>query len=276
MPEATLIVAATPIGNLGDVSERLRDELTKADVVYAEDTRRTAKLLAHVGANPGVRSYFVGNEADRAQQLVADVMSGKRVVLVSDAGMPGVSDPGVSAIRAVREAGGSITVLPGPSAVINAVVASGFDADRFVFEGFLPRKGQDRQRRLAAAVAEERTVVFFASPNRLGRDLDDLGRHVESDRRVAIARELTKLHEEVWVGRLDEAVAKWSEPAKGEITVVVEGRAAELPDVDEALAKAQLMVSEGVSLSDAARNTAESTGVSRRLIYQALLDQETS
>jgi 16S rRNA (cytidine1402-2'-O)-methyltransferase len=272
--DGRLYVCATPIGNLGDVSERLRETLLKADVVYAEDTRRTWKLLDHVGAKTKVRSLFAGNEKARTGELVDDVEAGKTVVLVSDAGMPTVSDPGAEAIRMIRERGLALTVIPGPTAVTSALALSGFGGDRFSFEGFLPRKGKDRTRRLGVIAAEDKPVVLFASPHRLASDLQDLLETNDGDRGVAVVRELTKLHEELWVGTLTEAVNHWSGDVKGEVTLVLDGTNAEMITADAAVAEAQSLVASGVSPSDAARTVAEGSGVSRRVIYQALIDRQ--
>ena len=274
MSDGCLYVCATPIGNLGDVSERLRETLLKADVVYAEDTRRTSKLLSHVGAKTKVRSLFTGNEKARTGELVDDVESGKTVALVSDAGMPTVSDPGAEAIRIVRERGLAITVIPGPTAVTSALALSGFGGDRFSFEGFLPRKGKQRTTRLAVIAAEDKPVVLFASPHRLAADLQDLLGTNDGDRMVAVGRELTKLHEELWVGTLTEAVKRWSGDVKGEVTVVLDGSLAKTITADTAIADAQSLVASGTSPSDAARTVAQDTGVSKRVIYQALLESQ--
>lgn len=277
MASGRLLVCATPIGNLGDISERLRNVLAGADVVFAEDTRRTAKLLTHLVIGVNVISLFAGNEQSRTKQVVDAVESGQTVVIVSDAGMPAISDPGAAAIRAVRRAGYPVTVVPGPSAVVTAVALSGFDGDRFVFEGFLPRKGKERSERLAAIGQEGRVVVLFASPNRLGHDLADLADVCGTSREVAVMRELTKLHEESWVGSLAAALERWSEPVKGEVTLVLGPREKEPPSVEEAVDRARRLVADGASVSDAARTASEGTGVSRRAVYEALLeDQESS
>lgn len=271
MAEGRLVVCATPIGNLGDVSERLRDTLASADVIYAEDTRRTAKLLRHLVIDVPLVSMFAGNERERTEQLLETVERGQRVVLVSDAGMPTVSDPGADAIRAVRAAGKPVSVVPGPSAVTSALALSGFGGGRFAFEGFLPRKGQERARRLASIAAEERAVVIFASPNRLSDDLADLAVACGGDRSVAVIRELTKLHEECWVGSLADASDHWAEGVKGEITLVLEPAARPEPSLGEAVRRAKEMVDVGASVRVAARSVAEEMGVSRREVYQALL-----
>jgi 16S rRNA (cytidine1402-2'-O)-methyltransferase len=270
-----LLVCATPIGNLGDVSDRLREVLQTADVVYAEDTRRTATLLQHVAAKPVVRSLFVGNESARVVELLAALGEGRTVALVTDAGMPGVSDPGTEAIRRAREAGFAVSVIPGPSAVTTAVALAGFGADRFVFEGFLPRKGKDRALRLASLAGEDRPVVLFISPHRLVADLEAIAAVTGPMREVAITRELTKLHEEVWVGAISGAIEEWSSrDPRGEFTVVVAPGPVERLSIEDAIAEARLLVVGGSSPSEAARRVADATGVSRRSVYQALIETQ--
>lgn len=270
-----LLVCATPIGNLGDVSDRLREALQTADVVYAEDTRRTATLLQHVAAKPVVRSLFVGNESARVVELLAALGEGRTVALVTDAGMPGVSDPGTEAIRRAREAGFAVSVIPGPSAVTTAVALAGFGADRFVFEGFLPRRGKDRALRLASIAGEDRPVVLFISPHRLVADLEAIAAVIGPMREVAITRELTKIHEEVWVGSITGAIEEWSSrDPRGEFTVVVAPGPVEKLSIEDAIAEARLLVVGGSSPSEAARRVADATGVSRRSVYQALIENQ--
>ena len=271
-----LLVCATPIGNLGDVSDRLRGALGSADIVYAEDTRRTATLLQHVGAKPAVRSLFVGNESSRTEELLASLGEGKTVALVTDAGMPGVSDPGSMAIRLAREAGFSVSVIPGPSAVTTAVALAGFGADRFVFEGFLPRKGRERADRLTSIAAEDRPVVLFVSPRRLVADLEAIAEGTGPTREVAITRELTKLHEEVWVGEIARAIEEWTaREGRGEFTVVVAPGEVERVSVEAAVAEARTLVSAGSSPSEAAKRVAAATGVPKRSVYEALIEDQT-
>ncbi|MGH8950331.1 MAG: 16S rRNA (cytidine(1402)-2'-O)-methyltransferase [Acidimicrobiia bacterium] len=276
--DGRLLVCATPIGNLGDVSDRLRETLGAADIVYAEDTRRAATLLQHVGARPRVRSLFVGNETSRTDELLASLAEGLTVALITDAGMPAVSDPGSEAVRRAREAGHPVTVIPGPSAVTTAVVLAGFGADRFVFEGFLPRKGRERSERLATIAPEDRPVVLFVSPHRLVQDLESIADATGIEREIAITRELTKLHEEVWSGPIGVAIEEWrSREVKGELTVVVSPGPAKKMPVETAITEARGLVAAGSSPSEAARRVADATGVSRRSIYEALIaDQDRS
>lgn len=277
MSEGRLVICATPIGNLGDISERLRNTLVSADVIYAEDTRRTAKLLSHLVIHVPLVSLYSGNEMSRTAEVVDAVRSGKKVVLVSDAGMPTVSDPGAVVVRAVGQAGLSVVVVPGPSAVTAAVALSGFGGDRFVSEGFLPRKGRARAERLEAIATEERVVVVFASPNRLSGDLTDLAQACGGEREVAVTREMTKLHEESWVGTLAQAVEHWTDDVKGEVTLVLSSVPAAEPSLEDAIEKARGMVAGGESVSASARAVADETGVSRRAVYETLIeDQESS
>jgi 16S rRNA (cytidine1402-2'-O)-methyltransferase len=272
MSEGVLVLCATPIGNLADVSDRLKETLGSADVVYAEDTRRTATLLRHLGISPPVRSLFVGNERSRTDDLIADLDQGLTVALVSDAGMPTISDPGAGAVIRARAQGHRVTAVPGPSAVVAAVALAGFGGDRFVFEGFLPRKGKERSERLTRIGADDRPIVLFASPHRLVGDLESLARAVAPDRPIAITRELTKLHEEVWTGTIGEALEHWAaREIKGELTLVIGPGAIERPSVAPALEEARTLVAEGMTPSEAARTVADSTGVSRREIYEALI-----
>lgn len=271
----TLIICATPIGNLGDASPRLTEALRAADVVYAEDTRRTAILVQHLGLNPTVRSYFVGNEEDRSAELGERLAMGATVALVTDAGTPGVADPGVSAVRAASRAGAVVTVIPGPSAVTAAVAVAGFGSDRFAFEGFLPRKGEARRQRLEQLAIEERATVVFAATRRVADDLAALAAAIGPEREAVVARELTKVHEEVWRGTLGEAAEHWqrNEP-RGEFTIVIAPRPAEAPSLTDALVAVSAEVRAGATLSAAVRSVAAELGVARRALYQAALQDE--
>ncbi len=269
-----LIVCATPIGNLGDAPPRLIEALTEADVIFAEDTRRTGKLLAAFGISTVLRSYFVGNERSRGSELEAMLSKGKVVALVTDAGTPVVSDPGDAAVRIAAAAGAEVTVIPGPSAVTAALAVSGFDGDRFVFEGFLPRKGPLRRDRLEALASETRTAVLFLSPHRTGGDLADLAAALGGDRRIVVARELTKMHEEVWRGSLEGAVRRWPEDARGELTVILEGAQPPPPDMEAAVVAALEAVSGGESPSAASRRIAREFGVPRRSVYDRVINRD--
>ena len=269
-----LHVVATPIGNLGDLSQRARETLASADLVVAEDTRRTGKLLASVGVEARMRSMFEGNERRRTEEVLAALRDGQTVALVSDGGTPLVSDPGYPLVRACIDEGMEVRVVPGPSAAIAALVVSGFPTDRFVFEGFLPRTAGDRRARLAALTDEPRTVVLYESPRRLATLLGELAA-IDADRRVAVCRELTKLHEEVRRGSVAELRAKLGEvPVKGEVVVVLEGRSADVPaDVDAAVAQARDLVADGARKREAAHRVAERTGVPANAIYRALVPE---
>ncbi len=268
----TLTVCATPIGNLQDASPRLANALRGCDVVYAEDTRRTQVLLDELGVAVPLRSYFAGNEEARAREAGERLAAGETVGIVTDAGMPGISDPGYSAVQAALAAGATVTVVPGPSAVTAALAVSGLPADRFVFEGFLPRKGAERRRRLDDLAGETRTAVLFAARDRVAGDLADLARALGGERSVAVARELTKAFEEVWRGSLAEAAAHWAKASpKGEFTLVVGGAAPSEPDLDAALAMVAARRADGTPFAEAVRQVAAETGTRRRRLYEAAL-----
>lgn len=261
----------TPIGNLGDLAPRAVEALASADVVCCEDTRRTGRLLQHAGIR--ARSLRVVNdhtERDVVAEVVERVGGGEVVAVVSDAGMPGVSDPGEKLVAAVAAAGLVVEVVPGPSAGLAALVASGLPAGRFVFEGFLPRKGAARTERLAAVAAERRTTVLYEAPHRLARTLDDLLAVCGADRPVVLARELTKLHEEVWRGSLAGAVARVAEVApRGEHVVVLGGAAAPAEVTDDAVRSAlDAARASGASTRDAVAEVAGELGVARRRVYR--------
>ncbi len=264
----TLIICAGPIGNLSDAPPRLAEALRSASIVYAEDTRRAQVLLDRLGVKAATRSYFAGNEDRRAEELRSRLEAGETVALVTDAGTPAIADPGLSAVRVAVAVGATVTGVPGPSAVTLALALSGFPAERFAFEGFLPRKGGERRARLARIAAEERTVVLFASPARLGDDLADLAAAHPGGRDVVVCREMTKVHEELWRGTLQEAAGHWAGGARGEVTVVLGPGAAAPPDLDGAAEDVARLVGQGVAPSDAVRRVAAATGVSRRLLYE--------
>jgi 16S rRNA (cytidine1402-2'-O)-methyltransferase len=269
--EGRLFVCATPIGNLGDVSDRLRKVLAEVDLIFAEDTRRAAKLLSRLAIEVEMRSLFVGNELERTGELLAALAAGRQVALLSDAGMPVISDPGARAIALAHERGYQVSVVPGPSSVTAALALSGFPADRFVFEGFLPRKGAGRRERLAAIAMDDRTTVIFSTPKRLREDLQAMCDVMGKERRIVVTREMTKLHEEVWAGSIGEALSRWVGEIRGEVTLVVAPGTEAAPDLDDAVEMARALVASGLPLSEAAKTAAGATGVSRRDIYQTLI-----
>jgi 16S rRNA (cytidine1402-2'-O)-methyltransferase len=269
------VLAATPIGRPDDASPRLRAELAAADVVAAEDTRRLRRLAGDLGVELGGRvvSYFEGNEAGRTPTLVDDLLAGSRVLLVTDAGMPSVSDPGYRLVAAAVEAGVTVTAVPGPSAVLTAVAVSGLPVDRFCFEGFLPRKAGERGRLLAELATEPRTLVFFESPHRTEVSLRALADAFGADRRAAVCRELTKTHEEVVRGTLGDLAGWAAGGVRGEVTLVVSGHAGggavSAGDHDELRRLVAAEEERGLTRKDAVRAVAVATGVPRRAVYDA-------
>lgn len=267
-----IILAATPIGNLGDASARLVAALEQATVVAAEDTRTTQRLLQALGiANrPKLLALHEHNERGRAAELALRARDEDLLVL-SDAGMPTVSDPGYVLVAEAIAQGVAVTAIPGPSAVVTALAVAGLPTDRFTFEGFLPRKAGDRRRALADLAAEPRTMVFFEAPSRLAETLDAMADGFGADRPAAVCRELTKLHEEVVRAGLGELAAWAAEGVRGEIVVVVGGAPAREVSADDALAEVQRLVASGTRLKDAAAEVAAQTGLSSRDLYQAAL-----
>ena len=269
-----LSVVATPIGNLGDLSPRAAEALAHAEVIACEDTRRTRKLLSHLGvggSGPKLMANHAHNEREQSGRIAEMVAAGGHVVLVSDAGTPGVSDPGGAVVDAVLAAGLAVEVIPGPSAVITALVASGLTADRFCMEGFLPRKGPERRARLATIAADPRPTVVFESPLRVAATLADLKTACGPARRAAVCRELTKLHEEVERGSIEELCDRWVAARKGEHVIVVAGSPAddEAPPDDDAVAAAVAAHRrEGLSRRDAASAAAEELSVPKRRAYE--------
>ena len=269
-----LVLVGTPIGNLGDISPRALEALGQAAVVACEDTRRTGRLLSHFGiASP---TYIVVNEhteGDAAERLLGHVQRGDIVVLVSDAGMPGVSDPGEFLVSKAIEAGVTVEVVPGPSAVLHALVASGLTTSRFVFEGFLPRKGSGRALRLRELADEHRTAVLFEAPHRLAKTLNDLAEVCGGQRRIVLARELTKLHEEIWRGSLAEALTRCGEvDPRGEYVLVLGGAAPRADATDDELRQAaRESLAKGASKRDAAAAVADVFAVSRKRVYDLVI-----
>ena len=270
----SLVLVGTPIGNLGDLSPRAVEALASADLVCCEDTRRTGRLLQRAGIQAArLRRVDEHSEREAVSEVCELLASGARVALVTDAGMPTVSDPGNRLVAACIAAGHEVTVVPGPSAAVAALAVSGLAAGRYAFEGFLPRKGRARSQRLAEIAGERRAVVLFESPHRLRACLDDLAAACGADRRAAVARELTKLHEEVVRGCLAE-LCEWAAgaPVRGEVAVVVEGAPGfERPATDdELLADAAVLLDAGTTRRDAAAAVATSRGVSRRRVYNLI------
>jgi 16S rRNA (cytidine1402-2'-O)-methyltransferase len=270
-----LVLAATPIGDLDDAPPRLARELAGADVVAAEDTRRLRRLLAGLGVAVSGRvvSYFEGNEAARVPELVAALTGGARVVLVTDAGMPAVSDPGYRLVAAAVAAGVDVTVAPGPSAALAALAVSGLPVDRFCFEGFLPRKAGERAARLAGLAAEPRTMVFFEAPHRLGAALAAMAAAFGGERAAAVCRELTKTYEEVRRGGLTELAAWAAEGVRGEVTVVVGGApAAPVCRTPAELAAAVAgHEAAGEPRKAAIAAVAAESGVAKRVVFDAVV-----
>jgi 16S rRNA (cytidine1402-2'-O)-methyltransferase len=270
-----LVLAATPIGQYGDAPPRLAEELTGADVVAAEDTRRLKRLTSDLGITLGGRvvSYFEGNESARTPVLLEALLAGERVVLVTDAGMPSVSDPGYRLVAAAVEHDVRVTAVPGPSAVLTALAVSGLPVDRFCFEGFLPRKAGERSRRLADLAREERTMVFFEAPHRTEAALAAMAEALGGDRPAAVCRELTKTHEEVRRGPLSELVRWAGDGVRGEVTIVVQGAApaAEVgSDPDELRAAVADEEAAGATRKEAIADVARRAGIPKREVYAAV------
>jgi 16S rRNA (cytidine1402-2'-O)-methyltransferase len=270
-----LVLVATPLGNLGDLSRRALELFRDADVIYCEDTRHSRVLFSanDIATGRRLQSLHEHNEAAQSEQVVARVRAGELVVLISDAGTPGISDPGGRAVAAVIEAGLTVTTAPGPSAVIAALSISGLASERFVMEGFLPRKFGERQRRYEEWASEERTVVFYESPQRLASVLQELA-SIYPERRVVVARELTKLHEELVRGTLDDVASIFAtRDVVGEIVVVLDGATLVVQvDDDVVLAALHEQWNDGATTRDAVDYVAETLGVPRRDVYQLALD----
>ncbi|MFI6462555.1 16S rRNA (cytidine(1402)-2'-O)-methyltransferase [Streptomyces sp. NPDC050538] len=271
----TLVLAGTPIGDIADAPPRLAEELAGADVVAAEDTRRLRRLTQALGVQPKGRvvSYFEGNEAARTPELVEALLGGARVLLVTDAGMPSVSDPGYRLVAAAVEQDIKVTAVPGPSAVLTALALSGLPVDRFCFEGFLPRKAGERLSRLREVAGERRTLVYFEAPHRLDDTLAAMAEVFGAERRAAVCRELTKTYEEIKRGPVGE-LAEWAaEGVRGEITVVVEGapEKAEELDADELVRRVRVREEAGERRKEAIAAVAVEAGVPKREVFDAVV-----
>jgi 16S rRNA (cytidine1402-2'-O)-methyltransferase len=281
MTTGRLLIGATPLGQPYDASARLVKALATADVIAAEDTRRLRRLTQALGVQPAGRvvSYFEGNESARTPELVEALEGGARVLLVTDAGMPSVSDPGYRLVAAAVEKDVRVTAVPGPSAVLTALALSGLPVDRFCFEGFLPRKAGERLSRLREVAEERRTLVYFEAPHRLQATLDAMAEAFGAGRRAAVCRELTKTYEEVRRGPLGE-LAEWAaEGVRGEITVVVEGageKAAEELDATELVRRVRVREEAGERRKEAIAAVAAEAGVPKREVFDAVVAAKTA
>ncbi|MER7857916.1 16S rRNA (cytidine(1402)-2'-O)-methyltransferase [Amycolatopsis japonica] len=273
MTEGRLVLAATPLGDVRDASPRLSEALATADVIAAEDTRRLRSLTAALDVSPVGRvvSFYEDVETARLPKLLESLQAGETVLLVTDAGMPSVSDPGFRLVAACVEADVPVTCLPGPSAVTTALALSGLPCDRFCFEGFAPRKPGERAKWLGSLKDEPRTAVFFESPHRLASTLADAAEVLGPERRAAVCRELTKTYEEVKRGNLPDLAAWAAEGVKGEITVVLAGAPPRAVSVENLVSEVSSRVSAGERLKSAAAEVAEAAGVSKKELYDAVL-----
>ncbi|MFI9355106.1 16S rRNA (cytidine(1402)-2'-O)-methyltransferase [Streptomyces lydicus] len=272
----TLVLAGTPIGEIADAPPRLATELAAADVIAAEDTRRLRRLTQALEVTPAGRivSYFEGNEAARTPELADALAGGARVLLVTDAGMPSVSDPGYRLVAAAVERGIKVTAVPGPSAVLTALAVSGLPVDRFCFEGFLPRKAGERRSRLSEVEGERRTLVYFEAPHRLDDTLAAMAEVFGVDRRAAVCRELTKTYEEVKRGPLGELAAWAAEGVRGEITIVVEGAPQSGPqetDAAELVRRVRIREEAGERRKEAIAAVAAEAGLPKREVFDAVV-----
>lgn len=270
----TLYVVGTPIGNLEDMTFRAVRILQTVNLIAAEDTRHTGKLLQHFQIKTPQISYHEHNRSSRIPELIEYLQNGQAIALVSDAGMPGISDPGYELVKACVEAKILVVPIPGASAAVTALSAAGLPTNKFVFEGFLPAKEQKRRECLESLQTESRTLIFYESPHRLRETLQDLATAWGGDRQIVLARELTKLYEEFWRGSIAEAIAHYNQrEPQGEYTLVVAGTPASQPQLSEAQIKAELLqlLNQGISRSHASRELAKITSVPRRQLYQMAL-----
>ncbi len=278
MPTGTLYVVATPLGNLGDLTPRAAEILRGVPVVAAEDTRRTRGLLTHLGASPRLLSFHQHSDQHRLDAILQILADGRDVALVSDAGTPVVSDPGADLVSAVRARGSAVVPIPGVSAVATALSVCGLEGDRYLFLGFVPRKGSERSRLLGRAALEEWPVVFFEAPSRLVALLEDLAGLAGHERQAFVARELTKLHEELRAGTLDELAAHFTaQEPRGEFTVVLKGTdaAAQAPDRSaEAAELAARWLGEGTSRRDVVERLISMLGIPRNEAYRRVMEMQ--
>lgn len=271
----TLYIVGTPIGNLEDISFRAVRILQSVDLIAAEDTRHTGKLLHHFQVKVPQVSCHEHNQKQRIPELIEKLKAGKNIAVVTDAGMPGISDPGYEIVQACVDAGLLVVPIPGPNAAITALSAAGLPTERFIFEGFLPVKGKERKQRLEMLQTESRTIVLYESPHRVRKTLQDLTNSLGANRAIAVGRELTKLHEEFWRGTIGEALLYYETSAQpqGEFTLVVAGGTEPAEIISEVTLKTELenLLSQGMSRSEATKHLAKQTSVSRKKIYQLAL-----
>jgi 16S rRNA (cytidine1402-2'-O)-methyltransferase len=271
-----LYLVPTPIGNLGDISQRCRETLEQADFIAAEDTRVSIKLLNHLGIKKSLVSYFEHNKAYKGNVILDRILAGETCALVSDAGSPAISDPGEDLVRQCAEAGITVCAIPGPCAVITALSISGLPTGRFCFEGFLSMSKKSRREHLESLVNEKRTMIFYEAPHKLLNTLEDMAEVFGEDRPISLCRELTKLHEEVVRTTLGGAIEKYRENApKGEFVVVVGGAPEEektLPTADDAAARVAQLMEQGLSRKDAIKQTAKELNLPKNIVYDAALN----
>ncbi|MBP3660682.1 MAG: 16S rRNA (cytidine(1402)-2'-O)-methyltransferase [Oscillospiraceae bacterium] len=270
-----LYLVPTPIGNLGDISERCRRTLEEADFIAAEDTRVSLKLLNYLGIKKSLVSYYEHNKAFKGNVILDRILAGETCALVSDAGSPAISDPGEDLVRLCAENGITVTAIPGPCAVITALSISGLPTGRFCFEGFLSTAKKSRKEHLQSLVGETRTMIFYEAPHKLLSTLEDLAEFFGADRKISLCRELTKLHEEVVRTTLGEAIEKYTANApKGEFVLVVDGAAPtekEVPTAEDAGEMVKRLMSEGLSRKDAIKQTAKALDLPKNVVYDAAL-----
>ena len=274
-----LYLVPTPIGNLGDISQRMADTMAEVDFIAAEDTRVTLKLLNHLGLKKPLISYYRHNTEAGGQAVLGRLLAGESCALVTDAGTPAVSDPGEDLVRLCAQSGVEVVAIPGPCALITALSVSGLPTGRFTFEGFLAMNKKNRRSHLEELRQEQRTMIFYEAPHKLTATLADLAEAFGPDRRISLCRELTKLHEEVRRTTLGEAVAWYEEnPPRGEFVLVVEGaaeRARETPPLEQGLERVAPLRAEGLSLKDAARQAAKETGLPKNELYGRAMNEKT-
>ena len=271
----TLYLVPTPIGNLGDISQRCRETLENADFIAAEDTRVTLKLLNHLGIKKSLVSYYEHNKAFKGEKIVERILAGETCALVSDAGSPAISDPGEDLVKLCHEAGITVCAIPGPCAVITALSISGQSTGRFTFEGFLSTAKKSRKEHLESLIKEQRTMVFYEAPHKLLTTLQDMAAVFGEDRSISLCRELTKLHEEVVLTTLGGAIAKYTENApKGEFVLVLAGAPEEIKEIPteaDAAARVEALMAEGLSRKDAIKQTAKELNLPKNVVYDAAL-----